>query len=81
MVEQFIKFIERSPYKAILLKIVQDIMENNLEKYDIKPIEGTTNLYRIRKGSIRFIFRKTSQGNRIIEVNNRGDIYKGISRK
>ena len=81
MVEQFIKFIEKSPYKAILLKIVQDIMENNLEKYDIKPIEGTTNLYRIRKGSIRFIFRKTSQGNRIIEVNNRGDIYKGISRK
>ena len=81
MVEQFIKFIEKSPYKAILLKIVQDIMENNLEKYDIKPIEGTTNLYRIRKGFIRFIFRKTSQGNRIIEVNNRGDIYKGISRK
>lgn len=81
MVEQFIKFIEKSPYKAILLKIVQDIMENNLEKYDIKTIEGTTDLYRIRKGSIRFIFRKTSQGNRIIEVNNRGDIYKGISRK
>ena len=81
MVEQFIKFIEKSPYKAILLKIVQDIMENNLEKYDINPIEGTMNLYRIRKGSIRFIFRKTSQGNRIIEVNNRGDIYKGISRK
>jgi len=81
MVEQFIKFIEKSPYKAILLKIVQDIMENNLEKYDIKPIEGTTDLYRIRKGSIRFIFRKTSQGNRIIEVNNRWDIYKGISRK
>lgn len=81
MVEQFIKFIEKSPYKAILLKIVQDIMENNLGTYDIKPIEGTTDLYRIRKGSIRFIFRKTSQGNRIIEVNNRGDIYKGISRK
>ena len=71
MVEQFIKFIEKSPYKAILLKIVQDIMENNLGKYDIKTIEGTTDLYRIRKGSIRFIFRKTSQGNRIIEVNNR----------
>lgn len=46
-------------------------MENNLGKYDIKPIEGTTDFYRIRKGSIRFIFRKTSQGNRIIEVNNR----------
>jgi hypothetical protein len=39
MVEKFIKFIEKSPLKNVLLAILRDIYNNNLEGYDIKPMQ------------------------------------------
>lgn len=75
MVQKFIKFIKKSAYKDVLQKILQDIYDDRLDTYDIEPLAGKKWYFRLRKWTIRFIFKKTPTGNRVIEVNNRWDIY------
>ncbi len=81
MVEKFLKFIAKSQFKGILLKVLQDIYDDNLSKYDVKTIEWKKWYYRLRKGNIRFIFKKTENWNRVIDIDNRWDIYKWIDKK
>ena len=76
MVEKFIKFIEKSPLKNVLLTILRDIYNDNLEGYDIKPMQWHKDVYRLRKWTIRFIFRRTRDWNRILKIDNRWDVYK-----
>ena len=81
MVEKFIKFIEKSPIKDVLLEIVNDIYEDNLKDYQITPIQWNKSVYRIRKWTVRIVFRRTDEGNRIILIENRWDVYKWIYKK
>jgi len=78
MVEKFIKFIEKSQHKDLYLQIVRDIYDNNLCTYDIKPFAWKPWFFRLRVGKIRFIYRKTDGWNKIIDIDNRWDIYKWI---
>jgi arsenate reductase-like glutaredoxin family protein len=43
------KYIQKSPFRDILSRIIQDIGDNNLENYIPKRLVGYTDLYRIRK--------------------------------
>lgn len=81
MVEKFIKFIEKSPIKKVLLGIVNDIYEDNLKDYQITPIQWNKWVYRIRKWTVKIVFRRTDEGNRIILIENRWDVYKWIYKK
>jgi len=79
MVKSWEKYINKSPHKQILNSIIKDILDNNLEKYYIKPLSGYTDLYRIRKGNIRIIFQKKNQSeNLIVAVDTRGQIYRWL---
>ena len=73
--QKFIKFIQKSSHKQLFQKILQDIADDKLMSYDVKPLVGNEWYFRLRKWSVRFIFKKTPQGNKVIEVNNRWDIY------
>ena len=76
MVEKFLKFIEKSPIKDVLLAILRDIYNGNLGGYDIKLMQWYKDVYRIRKWSIRIIFKRTKNWNRILKIDNRWGVYK-----
>ena len=78
MVEKFIKFIKRSPNKKRFEKVLQDILDNNLDWYHIQSIKGKQWYFRLRIWSVRFIYKTTKKWNVLINVNNRWDIYKNI---
>ena len=78
IVEKFIKFIEKSQYKDLYLQIVRDIYVDNLSQYDIKPLVWKKWFFRLRVWKIRFIYKKTLKWNRIVDVDNRWDIYKWL---
>jgi len=40
MVKKFIKFIEKHPQKELFLRILEDVSNNTLDAYDIKPLTG-----------------------------------------
>lgn len=78
MVKNWEKYINKSPYKLELNKIIKDIADNNLEKYYLKLLSWYNNLYRIRKWNIRIIFKKEDNWNSIVAVDTRWQVYRKI---
>ncbi len=76
MTEKFLKFIEKSKYKDVLLNTISDIKQNKLSWYDVKPFKGVKGAYRVRKGDVRIIFKREWEKVKILKVDNRGDVYK-----
>lgn len=72
-----IKFINNLPEKE-RLKIktgIQNLVKSP-ENCDIKPMEGYTNLYRLRIGRYRLIYTKNNVILFIADIGNRRNIYK-----
>ena len=59
---------ERKVVKEILVKIESGSYKN----LDIKKLKGNSNIFRVRKGSIRIIFVASDQI-RILSIGRRGD--------
>lgn len=53
--------------------IVKAILSNNFDMYDVKKMSGYSNIFRIRKGRLRIIFKKDDEGNEILHVGNRDE--------
>ena len=75
MVKKFLKFVHKSRYRDVLLKALKDLQDDNLADYDVKVLKWIPNQKRIRIWSIRIIFIETEEWYKIVEINNRGDIY------
>ena len=61
---------EREVIKDILLKI----KKNSLIGFDLKKLKSTKNIFRIRKGKIRIIFKKDNGGEiSILAIERRSD--------
>ncbi|MFA6447289.1 MAG: hypothetical protein WCW31_03470 [Patescibacteria group bacterium] len=57
-----------------LLEVIQRIRSNNLSGLDVKKLQGRDDVYRVRKGLFRVIFRKIPNAeNTIIAVERRND--------
>lgn len=65
-----------SKQQDVILRIMHDIKANNLQHLQIKKLVNEDNMYRVRVWSIRVIFKVTSYGNSIINIDFRGNIYK-----
>ena len=64
--------------RTFLLAIFDDILNLKLEVYDIKPLKGYKDIYRLKKGKVRIIFQKAGMKSVIIDVDFRKDIYKNF---
>lgn len=75
MVDQISKYISKlsKKEKDTCNKIMDDIFADNITLYDVKKLFGHTDIYRIRKGDIRVIFRKNEYHIRILKIANRDE--------
>ena len=78
MVQKWEKFIHKNIYKKELEKIISDILNNNLDKYFLKSINWYKNYFRIRKWNIRIVFEKCNYENKIVAIDTRWQIYRGL---
>lgn len=64
-----------SPKEQEVLKtILENIVAKNLAGLDIKKLKGHENIYRIRKGDIRVIYRVADDGaTKILTIERRSD--------
>ena len=76
--DKITKFLKKLDPKTrrLLLKILVDIKNTKLSGYDVKPLKGHPGIFRIRKGSIRIVFRQTKSKNLIVNVAFHKDAYK-----
>ena len=58
--------------------IIKDIINNDLDNYDIKKLSWYKNVFRIRKGKIRIVFKKENKKNILLRIETRWDVYKGL---
>jgi mRNA-degrading endonuclease RelE of RelBE toxin-antitoxin system len=65
------KLTSREAY--MLQSAILDILSNNLEYMDVKPLKGHQNYFRVRKGSFRIIFERDNEKNWIRDARKRDD--------
>jgi mRNA-degrading endonuclease RelE of RelBE toxin-antitoxin system len=75
MADKIQKFLAKlSSREAYMLQsVILDILTNNIEYLDVKPLTGHKNFYRVRKGSFRIIFERDNGKNWIREARKRDD--------
>lgn len=80
MSEQYEKFLKKLDHKRQkqFSDAIKVIKLDDLGKYDVKELQNNKQIYRLRLGKYRIIFRKTISGNRILTIQSRGDVYKGF---
>ena len=74
------KFIQHLDKKSAfrIQKILLDIIKLNLSSYKTEKLKGYKDLYRIRSGKIRIVFRKTKTDGIPIDIDYRGRVYKNL---
>ena len=72
--------LSRDESDALILKAIKKIYKLSIESIDIKAMKGEKSTYRIRKGTLRIIFRIDANGTLIVasvnEIDFRGSVYK-----
>ena len=65
--------------KEIVKKILLKIKSGKFDNLDLKKLKGQNNIYRIRKGKIRIIYRFVKEEIYLVVIERRSDkIYKNI---
>ena len=76
-IEKFLqKLTKREREKIIIL--VQKILNKKTDGLKVSKLAGFSDLYRIRAGKIRIIFRSSVTGNALINIDYRKDIYRNL---
>ena len=69
------KVLRKYPRKTqLMLKAIFDeILSGKTDGYDVVKLTGMRNLYRIRKGDFRIIFKMSGENFEIVRITTRGD--------
>ena len=70
----FLKLTKKE--KELFVAIMADIRALNLKSYDVKPLKGYKEFYRLRKGDVRIVFAKRNNVGIVFDIGFRKDIYK-----
>ncbi|MBU0660942.1 type II toxin-antitoxin system RelE/ParE family toxin [Patescibacteria group bacterium] len=75
MVDKITKTLQRlSPKEKKWVKnILTQLKKKNLKHLDIKKLKGRTDVYRIRKGKIRIMFRMHKEDIYLLAIERRAD--------
>lgn len=66
---------EREIVKLLIMRVKLD----DIEGLDIKQLKGHSDLFRVRKGQLRIVYRKTPSGFLIIRIDRRNEkTYKDL---
>lgn len=64
--------------RAIIFKVLQKIIDNDV--FDLKPkkLKGFSNYYRIRSGNMRLVYKTENGKNILVNIDYRKDVYKKL---
>lgn len=64
--------------REVLAEVLIDVHSLKLQQYDVKPLKGHKDLFRLRKGAVRIIFIKEKTIGIVINIAHRKDAYKNL---
>lgn len=73
--DKIAKFLKKLDQKEleILSNIIEQLLSGNTEKLNLKKLKGFEDIYRLRVGDIRVIYRHTKKGVALIEIGRRNE--------
>jgi mRNA-degrading endonuclease RelE of RelBE toxin-antitoxin system len=76
--EKYKKLLRRlgARQRLQLITAIGKIANGTLSGLDVKKLHKEIPVYRCRVGKVRILFEKSSDGNRILDMGFRGDVYK-----
>lgn len=77
--QKFFRLLDRKT-RARVLACIHSISLGSFDLLDIRALSGFPDTYRCRIGDIRIIFQKFPNGNSVIDVGFRKDVYKRLKR-
>jgi len=76
-IEKFLVKLSSKDRELVAVLIMKAIC-GDLKGLDVKKLKGFKGLYGIREGKIRVVFEKSILGNRVLNVDFRGEVYKHL---
>ena len=70
--QKFLKKLSRTEQKE-MIDVLELIFSNKTKDLDIKKLTGYKDIYRVRSGKIRVIFRRQDPDINILEISRRSD--------
>lgn len=70
-IEKFIRKLSEEQREYILF-ILERIRKGDLSNFDVKKLRGRDQEYRVRKGNIRIMFKRTETGFDVTDIQWRG---------
>jgi len=77
--DKILKFLKQLSKKKRerLLRLIESVLANEFKKKP-KKLKGFKNLYRVRDGKIRVVFKRDDKKNTIINIDYRKDAYRDL---
>jgi len=74
-IAKFIESLNAKPRKQLKKKL-ENLKKSPYSMQGVKKLEGMENLYRLRMGKIRIIYKITQEDNiEVVDIDYRGNIY------
>lgn len=76
--DKYLKFLNKinKTERNDLLCLIQGIVNGDMKSPNQKKLKGYENLYRIRHGKFRIVYRKEKTTNILVNIDYRKDIYR-----
>jgi len=71
-IDRFLKKLTKAE-STLLIKVIADILEQRTGQYDVKKLKGYRDIYRIRVGNKRIIFRQLLDDIEVLDVSLRNE--------
>jgi mRNA-degrading endonuclease RelE of RelBE toxin-antitoxin system len=71
-IEKFLRKLGKQD-RATIATLISFIVSDNTARLDIKKLKGYQDIFRIRSGKIRIIYRKTTQDIEVLSISYRND--------
>jgi mRNA-degrading endonuclease RelE of RelBE toxin-antitoxin system len=71
-IDKFLKKLTKAE-STLLIKVIADILEQRTGQYDVKKLKGYRDIYRIRVGNKRIIFRQLLDDIEVLDVSLRNE--------
>ncbi|MBI4234921.1 type II toxin-antitoxin system RelE/ParE family toxin [Candidatus Peregrinibacteria bacterium] len=78
--QDYLKFLKKLP-KELRLRVIEAIDQialGEVANLDVKRLSAEYEVYRCRVDKIRILFQKRGDGNYVLDIGFRGDVYKKL---
>jgi len=71
-IDKFLRKLTKAE-STLLIKVIADILEQKTDRYDVKKLKGCRDIYCIRIGNKRIIFRQLLDDIEVLDVSLRNE--------